>query len=297
MQFRPATRPSIPRAVRAASIIALGAFVGCARRTAPPADTASLVIDQQPVAVALRELAIAAAMPIVVSPSAADVAACVRISVFAAQPVPRAQLSRLVLRALESTPLEVQASAGGWLVQRRANAPLPESCSALTLREGELAARLQRQRERVTADSADGGLGAATTQPSVAAAEGIRATGPDSFAITRAARDALFRDSTSLLAQVRLMPRVEQGVTRGFTLYGIRRSSVFAALGLQNGDTLVSARDRGRAGLASDGVSALRALTIRARRAARTLASGRARGRSRDRLQARRASCDPRPRW
>lgn len=244
---RASVRPLILPCV--AALFALCAHAGCARRAPTPSDTATLVIDNQPVSVALRELSTATATPIVVSAGATEVAACVRITVLVPQPVARAQLSRLVLRALESTPLAVQPSAAGWVVERRPAAPLPESCNALMLREGLLADLARRARERrealqpspVAVDSADGGLAQrAELDPATSVLAGISASGEASFTVTPAARDALFSDSTRWMSQIRLVPRVEQGRTRGLALYGIRRTSVFAALGLQNGDVLVS---------------------------------------------------------
>lgn len=76
--------------------------------------------------------------------------------------------------------------------------------------------------------------------------EGIRCTPadmPDSLGrceIERATIERLADNPAALAKQARIVPSMQDGVTRGLKLYGIRRASVAAQLGLLNGDMLVA---------------------------------------------------------
>jgi membrane-associated protease RseP (regulator of RpoE activity) len=56
--------------------------------------------------------------------------------------------------------------------------------------------------------------------------------------IPRATFDQLLADPAAFARSARVVPAVTAGVTDGFKLYAIRPASVFARLGLQNGDTI-----------------------------------------------------------
>jgi type II secretory pathway component PulC len=58
------------------------------------------------------------------------------------------------------------------------------------------------------------------------------------FELTAAARDAIFADSTLLMQSARVIPAQVNGVVTGVRLYAIRRSSMLAGLGFQNGDEI-----------------------------------------------------------
>lgn len=270
--MRAALVAAAQRVARGARIAAALAFaLGCGRGDVapagrPPAEpAAALIVEDRPVAEVMRELSRVSGLPIVVDASAADVAACVNVSVIAAQPAPRSQLLRLVALALEPTPLSVHASADGWVVRRRSGVPLPERCGALALREDPLAAladfaRPSREGAQALGEAGGEGLGvadvaggaegggaeggAAPARPGdeavAAVIAGIAATGPDTYTVTRSAADALLGDGALLMRQVRVVPHLVEGQARGMKLYGIRRASVFGALGFENGDTLVT---------------------------------------------------------
>lgn len=235
---------------------ALAILAACKRRepvveSALP-ESATLTVDNQSVAIAMRELSRVTGLPIVVAPSANEIAGCVRISVLVSHAVPRAQLQRLVLRALEPTPLEVQQGPEGWVVRRRLDVALPDTCGALALREASFAGFERRQREQQAASS-DGSLGAAVTADGGIVAvsgptdeqlanvlAGIATVGEDAYTITRPALEAMLADSATWLRHVRVVPRVIEGIAQGVRLFGIRRSSVVGMLGFQNGDTVMS---------------------------------------------------------
>lgn len=56
--------------------------------------------------------------------------------------------------------------------------------------------------------------------------------------IPRAEVEALLADPAALAKAARLVPAMKDGKVAGFKLFGIRAGSPFAALGLQNGDTV-----------------------------------------------------------
>jgi S1-C subfamily serine protease len=58
--------------------------------------------------------------------------------------------------------------------------------------------------------------------------------------IERATIERLFEDPSSVMTQMRVIPAMQDGVSRGFKIAGIRGSSVPSQLGLKNGDVLVA---------------------------------------------------------
>lgn len=66
----------------------------------------------------------------------------------------------------------------------------------------------------------------------------IRRTDASHYVIPRKVIDALLFDPSMFMRSGRVVPSMHNGVPDGFKLYGIRPGSLFAALGLQNGDTV-----------------------------------------------------------
>lgn len=81
-------------------------------------------------------------------------------------------------------------------------------------------------------------------QPSAAPAEApaggdvARATGPGAFTIDGAKLDALLADPVAVSRGARLVPSRKGDGFDGFKLYGVRSGSLFAQLGLKNGDVM-----------------------------------------------------------
>jgi general secretion pathway protein C len=69
-------------------------------------------------------------------------------------------------------------------------------------------------------------------------AGGIRRSGSNSWEIQRGTLDRLLGDTTLLARSARLVPSVKDGQPNGFTLYGVRRGSLYTLLGMFNGDTI-----------------------------------------------------------
>lgn len=72
---------------------------------------------------------------------------------------------------------------------------------------------------------------------------GIHKTGPYQYIIDRNAFDAALNYPQQFLHAARIVPSMTNGVPSGFKLYAIKPSSVFAALGILNGDTLITIND------------------------------------------------------
>jgi hypothetical protein len=60
----------------------------------------------------------------------------------------------------------------------------------------------------------------------------------DRCVVPRAVIEAMLANPASLVEQARLMPSVQDGVARGYKIYGIRPGSLPRELGLKNGDLL-----------------------------------------------------------
>lgn len=84
---------------------------------------------------------------------------------------------------------------------------------------------------------------------------GIHKTGPYQYTIDRSAFEAALNNPQQFAHAARIVPSMTNGVPSGFKLYAIKPSSVFAALGVLNGDMLVSIND-------IDLISAEKALTV-----------------------------------
>ncbi|HEX4449272.1 MAG TPA: type II secretion system protein GspC, partial [Kofleriaceae bacterium] len=68
----------------------------------------------------------------------------------------------------------------------------------------------------------------------------IRRVAPNKYAIDKSIVDQILANPMSVAKGARVVPSVKDGKPHGFKLYAIRPSSVFAKLGLENGDTLVT---------------------------------------------------------
>lgn len=113
--------------------------------------------------------------------------------------------------------------------------------SALQKRIEEVSAELQEEREERRAADAERMLAAPPLPTSPAlpdsaavlpVCEGNRCT------LTRAEVDLVLSDQPGLVRGARVVPAVKDGATIGFKLFGIRPGTLYAALGLQNGDTV-----------------------------------------------------------
>ena len=70
--------------------------------------------------------------------------------------------------------------------------------------------------------------------------KGIKSTGENQFEIDKALVDKIVQNPMGVAKGARIVPAMTNGKASGFKLYAIRPNSVFAKLGLTNGDTLES---------------------------------------------------------
>ncbi len=71
-----------------------------------------------------------------------------------------------------------------------------------------------------------------------AAAKGIKKVDDTHYDIDRALVDKILADPTAAARMARIVPSIKDGKANGFKLYAIRPGSVFAMIGMQNGDTI-----------------------------------------------------------
>jgi type II secretory pathway component PulC len=69
---------------------------------------------------------------------------------------------------------------------------------------------------------------------------GVREIDPNTHEVTRALVDKVLLNPMGVAKGARVVPAVKDGKPDGFKLYAIRPNSLYAKLGLQNGDTLQS---------------------------------------------------------
>ena len=72
---------------------------------------------------------------------------------------------------------------------------------------------------------------------------GIHADGLNHYTIDRRAFEAALSYPQQFAHAARIVPSITHGQPRGFKLYAIKPSSIFAMLGIHNGDTLVAIND------------------------------------------------------
>jgi general secretion pathway protein C len=68
--------------------------------------------------------------------------------------------------------------------------------------------------------------------------DGIRQTGDNEYEIRRDLVDQVLANPAQVARGARIVPSIRDGEANGFKLYAIRPSSVFAKVGLMNGDTI-----------------------------------------------------------
>ncbi len=68
--------------------------------------------------------------------------------------------------------------------------------------------------------------------------KGVRKVGDNQYDIDRGLVDKILADPSVMMRQARVVPSIKDGKANGFKMYAIRPSSVYAKIGLQNGDTI-----------------------------------------------------------
>jgi general secretion pathway protein C len=68
--------------------------------------------------------------------------------------------------------------------------------------------------------------------------KGVKKVGDNQYDIDRALVEKILGDPSVMMRQARVVPSIKDGKANGFKMYAIRPSSVYAKIGLQNGDTI-----------------------------------------------------------
>jgi general secretion pathway protein C len=68
--------------------------------------------------------------------------------------------------------------------------------------------------------------------------EGVRQVGDDTYEIDRNVIDSTLGDLNRIATQARIVPSFENGVANGFKLFSIQPGSLYAAIGIENGDVI-----------------------------------------------------------
>jgi general secretion pathway protein C len=74
--------------------------------------------------------------------------------------------------------------------------------------------------------------------PSGSSGVSVRQVGPGSYEVSRQQLDAVLANPNELLMQARVIPSFGNGAAKGFKMLSIRQDSLYARIGLQNGDVL-----------------------------------------------------------
>ncbi|MDI1446828.1 hypothetical protein [Polyangium sp. 6x1] len=225
-------RASFPLALTAALLLAAchksgptppQSVEGDAAAAEIPAGSVSLELRNEPVDSVAQKLASAAGKAIVIDADAQAVAHCARITLLTGGPMPVPNAIRLLREALEPAGLSlVESEAGGIVVRRIPDKPLPDTCTG----------------------GADGNSasseGVQTPESAVAEkfAAGVRKISETEYELTQASADLLVGDQAMLLRSARLVPSLKDGTPVGVKLFAIRARSVLATLGFKNGDLL-----------------------------------------------------------
>jgi general secretion pathway protein C len=68
--------------------------------------------------------------------------------------------------------------------------------------------------------------------------EGIRTVGPNRYEIERKVIDSTLNDMSQIATQARIVPSFKNGVANGFKLFSIQPGSLYAGIGVENGDVI-----------------------------------------------------------
>jgi general secretion pathway protein C len=75
-------------------------------------------------------------------------------------------------------------------------------------------------------------------RPGGGAMEGVRPTGANRYEIDRNVIDSTLSNLNNIATQARIVPSFKNGVANGFKLFSIQPGSLYASIGIQNGDVV-----------------------------------------------------------
>jgi general secretion pathway protein C len=68
--------------------------------------------------------------------------------------------------------------------------------------------------------------------------EGVREVGPNQYVIEGGVIDSTLSNLNTIATQARIVPSFKNGVANGFKLFSIQPGSLYASIGIENGDII-----------------------------------------------------------
>jgi general secretion pathway protein C len=81
-------------------------------------------------------------------------------------------------------------------------------------------------------------VGTAAVPRPLGALDGVRTVGPNRYEIDRNVIDSSLNDLSTIATQARIVPSFKNGVANGFKLFSIQPNSLYASIGVENGDVI-----------------------------------------------------------
>lgn len=187
----------------------------------------------------VAQLALTLGTPVTVDTEAVPLTRCARVTLVAPEGTPRTQLVILARDVLRTAALSLEEREGHLVVARIPDADPPADCPRIA--RARSAPDLPSDPPLRIPDLVDPPL--AGSAPDPAPTEGIRLVSENTYEVDPDA--PIFEGAPqSLMTSARIIPHQTDGQVDGLRLYGIRRASILAALGFQNGDTVTTINGR-----------------------------------------------------
>lgn len=156
----------------------------------------------------------------------ADVAKrATKVTVVSSKPMSPAQAVKLFVDAVEATGLVVVQKPDTFVI--KLGPGMPKACPDVALEADTAPRRIAPPAPPAAPAISDADLDA-----------GVKAIDATHATITRALIERVLADPMTLGGGARLVPSIANGTPNGFKLYAIRPKSLFARVGLVNGDTV-----------------------------------------------------------
>lgn len=225
-------------------VLACGTPVESAREQALVVTTDPVELEHASLTGAVAMLGRALGQPIRLAADAEALGPCTRVTMFVPAGTPIDVARRTVTKSLDELGFTWTDEAGSVVIARREGAAKPVECLEREATRGVMGAPnvrrtppegLSRSPDLKDPFAPDSAIGEGDSLASAIAA--ITPIDDTTWRVDMKAIDAM---SPELLArQARIVPRSSDASAGGFRLYGIRASSLPAALGFKNGDTIV----------------------------------------------------------
>ena len=132
-----------------------------------------------------------------------------------------------------------RAQPGGYVVVAQTGDRLLEQAAVVAIERGAVRVQRDGRCEYFMLDREAAATSGAPTQPAkTGLGQGIKAAGPRRYVVPRTERDRILSELGRVAAEVRIVPAFREGRSIGFKVFRVRSGSLFARLGLRNGDVV-----------------------------------------------------------